>query len=65
MNEWISVKERLPEEGEDVLAYLGEGKIEVCRLMHNMFWEASDVLYDLDAVTHWMALPEPPKEEGE
>lgn len=57
MNEWISVKERLPEAGEDVLVYLGEGKIEVCQLIN--------ILYDLDDVTHWQPLPEPPKEEGE
>lgn len=64
-SKWISVKERLPEVDEDVLAYLGEGKIEVCRLTLDRFWEASDVLYDLDDVTYWMPLPEPPKEEGE
>lgn len=65
MSEWISVKERLPEECEDVLVYLGEGKIDVCRLIHNMFWGASGALYDLGDVTHWQPLPEPPKEEGE
>ena len=59
---WISVKERLPEAGEDVLVYLGGGKIDVCWLIHNMFWGASGALYDLDDVSHWMPLPEPPKE---
>lgn len=69
MAEWISVKERLPEEkGEYFVAY------------HPCWWD--DVKYDkrfvgLDTfrgktswarhkfqrVTHWMPLPEPPREE--
>ena len=30
MNEWISVKERLPEVEADILAYIGEGSFVVC-----------------------------------
>lgn len=62
---WISVKERLPKAGEDVIAYLGEGIFEICWTLKNGFWETRDSYLDTDAVTHWMQLPKPPKEEGE
>lgn len=67
---WISVKERLPETHEDGsvdaalvtdgdlihMAYFSSGKWFYCssgEMKENMFYE----------VTHWMPLPEPPKEE--
>ena len=75
MNEWISVKERLPEEGEEY-AVVVSGK--PCRnvTLDNAIELA---VYDRDEgwilemwqewtnanITHWMPLPEPPKEEGE
>lgn len=62
---WISVKERLPEAGEDVIAYLGEGIFEICWMLKDGVWETRDSYLDTDAVTHWMPLPKPPKEEGE
>ena len=64
-SKWISAKERLPEEGEDVLAYLGEGIFEICWTLKDGCWETRDSYLDMDAVTHWMPIPEPPKEEGE
>lgn len=64
-SKWISVKERLPKAGEDVIAYLGEGIFEICWMLKDGVWETRDSYLDTDAVTHWMALPEPPKEEGE
>lgn len=65
MSEWISVKERLPKAGEDVIAYLGEGIFEICWMLKDGCWETRDAYLDTDAVTHWQPLPEPPKEEGE
>lgn len=69
MSEWISVKERLPEEVTRVITYDGTHNIvdmhvydgegfRVCRAVNDLW------IYD-DCVTHWMPLPEPPKEEGE
>lgn len=64
-SKWISVKDRLPKAGEDVIAYLGEGIFEICWMLKDGVWETRDSYLDTDAVTHWMALPELPKEEGE
>lgn len=69
---WISVKDKLPQKGENgfptVIVYTKVGEVAVgfldCR--SHEWW----VLHDYDAcaefssdVTHWMPLPEPPKEE--
>ncbi|MBQ7737014.1 MAG: DUF551 domain-containing protein [Oscillospiraceae bacterium] len=51
---WISVAERLPEDGEYVLAYSESDGLMLVEARHRFSaWE----------VTHWMPLPEPPKEE--
>ena len=69
--EWISVKDRLPEnEGRLIVLcekvvmpahfypeYVGGPNFEECDIYSN----CADFL-DLDKVTHWMPLPEPPKE---
>lgn len=59
MSEWISVKERLPEKRKDVLVRYGNGRIDIdwidstqCFVFDNLYGR----------VTHWMLLPEPPKE---
>lgn len=61
MAEWISVKDRLPEEGEVVVIYIkpevGVGYAETDIYLMGDFDEYSE------AVTHWMPLPEPPKGE--
>ena len=62
---WISVKERLPEVEANVLAYIGYGCIVVCWLTYDGYWQGPARIFDKDEVTHWMPLPEPPKEEGE
>ena len=59
---WISVKDRLPEESDEYLAYCGEyGGICVlyCKVMKTKIkW-----LTNWKKVTHWMPLPQPPKGE--
>jgi len=62
--EWISVKDKLPEEGENVLIY-EEAYSEVGYLFRGK-WRSMETdfcgePYELEDVTHWMYLPEPPK----
>lgn len=64
MSEWISVNEKLPQPGRRVLlhagGFIGEGWCSGTRWLRN----GRNVERDYDAaVTHWMPLPEPPKEE--
>ena len=63
--EWISVKDRLPEDNTNVLVYRGS-LISVYTYIGHNEWE-DDYGYwsrtDDDGITHWMPLPEPPKEE--
>lgn len=73
MSEWISVKDRLPERGQEVIVYWHN-------LIKSGIYEISDATYDGDGlfyvhkanfgidmgttdVTHWMPRPilEPPK----
>lgn len=58
---WISVKERMPEDGKNVLAYEGGGFyfLDWCCDGEWVVASASTAV-----VTHWMPLPEPPKEEA-
>ena len=72
--QWISVKERLPEEGLEVLIF---GKIlnDISKILGvrarfngdqewKYTWESEDIhIYTQDDVTHWMPLPTLPKEE--
>lgn len=64
MTEWISVKDRLPQAKEMVLAY--EAAFDSMSMAFRLpnteeFINVGDY-YTLDAVTHWMPLPKPPKE---
>jgi len=55
VNGWISVKDRLPELGTVVLVAKDIGSVNTTYFGVNGFRDES--------VTHWMPLPEPPKEE--
>lgn len=59
---WVSVSDRLPEDGEDVLCRLLDDNCEVCATVGR--YSSTFKLWDLDAewassrhVTHWMPLP--------
>ena len=69
---WIPVTERLPENGQSCLCYYVGGE------HRQLSWYSIDTFYECDsltgfyphlkdsvggAATHWMPLPEPPKEE--
>lgn len=67
--DWIDVNERLPEEGQLVLAYCGRMlSIQVVRLIDyslpwrkkKMIWQSIFTNRQDIKVTHWMPLPEPP-----
>lgn len=72
-NEWISVKDRLPELNIEVLCFNGSKRFGAYTLaelvtdsLGEMGWHVFG-LHEYDAgfgcVTHWMPLPEPPKDE--
>lgn len=70
--EWISVKDRLPEDEQRVIAYCQKvkkyfvGFAERSHYSDKVHWwheGAKGGLYSATSkVTHWMPLPEPPKE---
>lgn len=65
--QWISVEERYPEHGETVLTIDSEGVMDTYD--YDADWPTWFVkwggLCKIGNVTHWMYLPEPPKEKGE
>ena len=61
VQEWISVKDRLPEPGERVIVARGEKVEQGVYLAVNGWWKVYGT--NTKSVTHWMPLPEPPKED--
>lgn len=60
VSKWISVKDRLPEQYTDVIVLYDFGRVGVnWTNKENEFIEHPDC-----KVTHWMPLPEPPKEQN-
>ena len=60
IQKWIPVKERLPERFETVIVCLDDNTRSIAFLSEGDVWIA---MWVLSGVTHWMPLPEPPKEE--
>ena len=65
-SEWISVEERLPEKGQKVLVRGVKNGMQIGAFRgipvserSELWWWKKNTLLD---VTHWMPLPEPPKE---
>ena len=68
VQEWISVKDRLPEEGETVLVFgYWHEKFQplMCYLSPHRKgeWFTTVAGQQVYTVTHWMPLPQPPKGE--
>jgi hypothetical protein len=62
--EWIPVTERLPDAGERVLCYCRANIYEVMKMRTDGDWVYdTNHIYMHSFVTHWMSLPQPPKEE--
>ena len=67
MSAWISVKEKLPEKDGLVLVFAKSEdprKPLICQAWFNPSNSNWSLLPEIwvDAITHWMYLPEPPKE---
>lgn len=65
MSEWISVEDRLPENGDDVLCAIDNawGNTKVTGRYDGGWYYPSTSLFSssmLQGVTHWMPLPKPP-----
>ena len=66
VQEWISVKDRLPEDDSDVLAYSRngeEGRIYPANYAKGVWFDCIFTTPATDTTTHWMPLPQPPKGE--
>lgn len=67
VQEWISVEERLPEKIPvlclDQIGKTSVMRFEYDRLVGRCWFDEYEHLINFDWVTHWMPLPEPPKEE--
>lgn len=64
-NPWISVKDRLPEPGQKVIAVFrdsGGSIADQARYRDDMFDFSGWCNVQMESVTHWMPLPAPPKE---
>lgn len=59
VQEWIPVTERLPEKGEEVLAYTITHDVRKSHFRGEKSWYGHDGIWRV--VTHWMPLPEAPK----
>jgi len=71
--EWISVSDKLPEEGQRVIYFFEHTGISIGKYKKTIIkddetgeiWDMMDTFYGLDGflsddVTHWMPLPEAP-----
>ncbi len=65
MIEWISVKDRLPEDTKSVLAWVPNNQ---CNYMVTLrpngdwsSWQGDYQYWWCNEITHWMPLPEPPE----
>ena len=67
MGDWIPVTERLPDEGQECLAYAGENSFAARTILVPIwcggFWCASNgTEYSKLELRYWMPLPEPPED---
>lgn len=62
---WISVKNMLPEENGRYLVSVVEGYMELYLWIDGVWFSSVLNVCDDGFVTHWMPLPEPPKEDDD
>ena len=58
VQEWVSVKDRLPEENTTVIVATDDGVVFQCLYSYDGWdlWDDNDV-----NITHWQPMPQPPK----
>lgn len=62
--DWISVKDELPEDRQEVIGWEGSyAKILYYDAEFNEWNDENGWRWELDKFPHWMPLPEPPKEK--
>ena len=59
---WIPLKERLPSNGDFVLVADSRENYVNCFMFDRGWWYSEGYRISMEEVTHWMPLPEPPKE---
>ena len=59
VQEWISVNDRLPEQGEEAICIAADGDMMIGKYTE---WGWMFPCY-FEELTHWMPLPQPPKGE--
>ena len=59
VQEWISVEDRLPEQGEEAICIAADGDMMIGKYTE---WGWMFPCY-FEELTHWMPLPEPPRGE--
>jgi len=60
---WTSVRDKMPESSDDVLAFCPELGVHVLYFSSGEWWRAMDGTWS-PKVTHWMPLPDEPTEEN-
>ena len=64
VQEWVSVKDRLPENDQRVLCFNYNGEYRVLRWNYiDWMWNSGIEWLKEDYVLYWMPLPQPPKGE--
>ena len=72
VQEWISVKDRLPENEKPVLTFIGYEESMIGFIVLSSYfcfepkphWQWDELLKDEQKTLFWMPLPHPPKEEA-
>lgn len=66
--QWLNVSEKMPT--DHLKRYLisfkdaGGGIVDMARYIHGLGWECNNWEVPQELITHWMPLPEPPKEDN-